>query len=408
MKRREFLLVIGTLSIIVGSLPALAVSSPCPPPGLVLDADSTVSTPCSTSSSSLPYISSMSAYQVRQLTGTLAPTNGKATVQSATPAEWLNSDPGTNDGNVIDFWSGGIGDSSTNRLYIAGGGHTNSANNGIYSYDFSGTSAPTGFTLQAGSQSSIANTPPANAQTYTTYSDGKASSRHTYDGINYVDGKIYVMGGSHHNSGYFNPTDTWRFQNGTWTKLADAPHQNFERPTSALDPTTKKILLWSPSYTSYAFFNTVTETWGSVKSMNTSYSAADVVLCYDPSRGRIVLIGGGLNGVWTVNWSSETITSISTHPVSGILNTEGVTPLYDAARDVFWILGGRGSSGSSGYSTLYEMNASTFAITAHPLSGDSISVSSNNWGSFKRAVLLNGAIGFVSGFTAPAYVIKLP
>src|SRR5262245_48162811 len=40
------------------------------------------------------YISSMSAYQVRALTGSFAPTNGQISMRSVTPAEWLTNDPG--------------------------------------------------------------------------------------------------------------------------------------------------------------------------------------------------------------------------------------------------------------------------------------------------------------------------
>jgi hypothetical protein len=350
----------------------------------------------------------MAAFQVRQLSGALAPTNGKGTLQSVTPAEWLNSDPGTNGGNIVDFWSGGIGDSATNKLYVVGGGHNNSANNGIYVFDFNGTTAPTGFSLLAGSQSTIANVSSPDSQTHTSYGDGKAGSRHTYDGVVYVDDKVYLIGGSHYNSGYMGPLDTWRFQNGSWTSRGNGPQSSVERPSTVLDPVTKKVLVWCAGNTQYSFFNTITETWSAAKSLSASYATSDVTLGYDTARGRVILFGSGLNGVWTVNFSTETITNISTHPVTSILSAEGITPLYDTARDVFWILGGRGSSGSSGYSTLYEMNASTFAITAHPLTGDAISVSSDNWGSFKRAVLLGGAIGFVSSFNAPAYVIKLP
>ena len=87
------------------------------------------------------YISSMSDYGIRALTGTYAPTNGNETMRSVKPADWLTDD------NIIAPWSGGPYAISGTKLFVHGGGHGDSANNGMYVYDFSGTSAPTGWTL---------------------------------------------------------------------------------------------------------------------------------------------------------------------------------------------------------------------------------------------------------------------
>ena len=71
------------------------------------------------------------------MSGTSAPTNGKTSMSDATPSEWLTSDPGTCDlGCVIAAWSGGAGAVSGTKLFVHGCGHNDSANNGIYAYDF--------------------------------------------------------------------------------------------------------------------------------------------------------------------------------------------------------------------------------------------------------------------------------
>ena len=172
----------------------------------------------------------------------------------------------------------------------------------------------------------------------------------------------------------------------------------------AYDPSTGKVLYFTPGSEAYAFFNTATGTWGSRKSLSRNFAPGDAVLAHDTTRKRVFVMGSNYNQMWQVNWSSESI-SEGTYTPSSILAQSGVTPLYDAARDRFWILGGRTSS--PGYTTLFEMHPTTFAITPHTLSGDSIPTAASN-GSFKRAVLLGNGIGFVSVVDGPAVAIRLP
>jgi hypothetical protein len=81
---------------------------------------------------------------------------------------------------------------------------------------------------------------------------------------------------------------------------------------------------------------------------------------------------------------------------------------YDPERDSFWIFGGRAAS--PGYGTLYEMNAGTFAITAHPLGSSMASFDADYKGSFGRFVFMRDwrAVGFATSTDAGPYVIKLP
>jgi hypothetical protein len=83
--------------------------------------------------------------------------------------------------------------------------------------------------------------------------------------------------------------------------------------------------------------------------------------------------------------------------------------VYDPHRDVYWMFGGQ--DGSSGWSTIYEMNADgpSWHITAHQLSGDTIEAIQQK-GSYGRFVLMNQwrAIGLLGSHASPVYVIKLP
>lgn len=367
----------------------------------------------------------MSTYQVRRLTGSYAPSNGSQTLQAVTPSSWMNAATGGNSTgygwepwNVIDYWSGGVGDDANSLLYMAGGGHNDASNNGLYVYDFRGSSVPVGPSIASSSQSDISQVGQA-LTFYTAYSDGKAASRHTYDGIVHTNGKIYLLGGSHYKNGGWGSggtTTLYRYQSGTWTLMPSPPTGiglDFEVPLTCFDPVSGKFLASSRGRTMSwcAFYNTNTETWGTLKSTGgNSDLGGYMTLCYDTNRARIVAFGGSCTEVWTPNWTAETV-SRSTHPVTGNMANSGVSPVYDAARDVFWLIGGYGSDN---WGTLYEVNPVTFASTARTLTGDTIPVrgGGGNWpnGNYKRIVMVaNGAaLGLVTHFSQPATVIKLP
>jgi hypothetical protein len=409
MKRREFLVAAGSLSAAVAVRSGLAFGSPCPPTPLSLDGDS-ATTACVNGVSNAAYVNSMSAFEVRQLTGVYAPTNGKETILSITrsgsPYDWLNGDPGnTGVRSITEKWSGGAGDPSTGKLYIMGGGHTDSANNGLHVYDFNGAEAPAGF--------SIASQSPTTAVVANSgqYSDGQPSSGHTYDGMATVDGKVYWFGGGSYNNGNFGNA-TWKFESGAWTKLTNVPVGMQAQPSCVLDPISKQILVWSISNNGMAFFSTTSNSYvGTSATSNTSGWPYNC-LAYDSTRSIIYNIGSGVYKRWTVNWASHTLTE-STYTPSGssFLASSHITPLYDPTRDRFWIFGG---SAGAGYSNIYEMHPTSFVVTPHvlsaPIPAPNTTGDTTGCGSYKRAVFVNNysAIGFVSNVSSPAVVIKLP
>ena len=305
MKRRDLLLRGGSVALAatVGSPFAFGVATvPCPPPLTQIDGDAqSVATVCANGSSTIGYLNSMAPFEVRQLSGSLAPSNGKATMRSTTPEAWLSSDPGdVGLPAILSAWSGGIGDSATNRLFILGGGHGDSANNGIYVYDFSGASAPNGFSIASGSQSAVGAAPTiaqGDPTNYTQYSDGRMSAKHTYDGVVFASEKVYVFGGGSWGAGGFT-RDIWRFQGTTWSRMPDPPLVGgTDRPWTAFDPTTKKVLYFNPGGTQFAFYNTSNETWGSVRNLSANFAVNDAVLCHDTSRNRVFVMGSGNNRI---------------------------------------------------------------------------------------------------------------
>lgn len=352
------------------------------------------------------YVSDLSAYEVRALTGSYAPT-GEETMQDATPSEWLTSDPGTLDlRGVIDAWGGGIGDPDGARVFVKGGGHNDSANNGLYIYDFNGTTKPTGWTVKF--QSAVSDV----ISTSKFYADGLPSALHAYDNLGYVDGEVFVFGGYV----YGNPSTTTPYSYNiaaeTVGSVSNLPQGATSRGFTVYDPATNKLFFGSVgSLFSCAFFDVASRTYGS-DSVSSPPTSVDAVAALDTSRSRLVMLGSGRNLLWTLDFSTDSLVSESTFSPSGstsILSNSGLSAFYDADRDSFWIFGGK--DGSPGYSNLYEMDASSFAITAHSLTGDSFaSLPSDHQGSYKRFVFFPEwrAIGFVIRHNVAPYIIRLP
>jgi hypothetical protein len=358
------------------------------------------------------YISSLADYQARALTSSFAPSNGNATMTSVTPSEWLTSDPGTLDLNgVIAAWSGGYKATTGTKMYLHGGGHSDSANNGTYVYDFAGTTVPTGWSVVA--QSTVANVIVASQ----TYADGRPTAIHTYDGsVMANNGFLYRFGGSGYDGsgGGFAGNSAFKFNiaTSTWTHLADLPGGGPFYKQTFYDSASGKILITHGVSFMYLFFRTADDTYSTPHDSSIAPLSSDATGCYDPTRSRGIHIGNSNNLLYTINWSAETVTTaaLSASGSTSILDTHGLSCLYDAARDSYWIFGGRYDS--AGWTNIYEMNASTLAVTAHALTGDSIQVDTGNFmaGSWGRFVWLSSyrAIGVVAHANSPAYVIKLP
>ena len=92
------------------------------------------------------YMAAIADYEVLQLTSAA---NGKATLNSTMPVAWQGLTGGTygNNANITAAFSGGACNPLDGDLYINGGGHGDSANNGLWVYRFAGTTLPTGWEL---------------------------------------------------------------------------------------------------------------------------------------------------------------------------------------------------------------------------------------------------------------------
>jgi hypothetical protein len=352
------------------------------------------------------YISSMADFEVRQMSGSFAPSSGGTTMRSVTPSEWISSDPGGGVEYVLAAWSGG-GKGVGTKLIVHGGGHNDSANNGVYVFDFAGTTRPAGWVtpLDISSTSSV--------RQADTYSDGRPSSAHTYDGMVYVGAhdSLYRFGGAKWSTsgGWYGLAARYSLATRQWSILPSYPGNASTEPSVAYDPVSNKILVTMTGQSNAAFFRVSTNSWSSVR--GTSREHHESALAYDHTRNRGIMVGGGTATLYSINWSAETFSesALAASGSIGILSGGALAAVYDSRADAYWIWGGR--SGSSGYSTIYRMNANTFATTAHALSQSMAGFETGDYqGSFCRFILLEDwrAIGFLTRTDAAPFVIKLP
>ncbi len=354
------------------------------------------------------YIESMPAFEVRALDGAYTPTNGNVSIESVTPAEWRNNDP-SNIGlrGIVVAWSSG-GKNMGSRMFVHGGGHADSANNGMYIYDYAGTNAPTGW------QSPVVISSVADVRSnVATYADGLPNSVHTYDGLVYTshNNHVYRFGGSRYISGSF---VDWAFKynvgSGEWTRLPDYPGAESGAKT-IYDPTTGKIFVTVTNSASGYFFRTSNDTWSSQKGLNGNSFPWDSMAAWDSSRNRAIVVGDGETSIVNVDFANETV-SVESFSPSGdteIYSRGGISAVYDPIRDVFWLFGGNG--GSPGYGNIYQLRAdgSPWTTTRIGLTGDSISLGKDLQGSWGRYVFMPqwAAIGLVANTDSPAYVIRI-
>ena len=355
------------------------------------------------------YVAALVPFEVARLDGNLAPANGNISMQDITPAEWLASDPGNSGlGGVITAWNGGA-KSVGEKLFVHGGGHTDSANNGIYIYDFSGTSRPTGWTtpLLISSVSAVRSN---NA----TYSDGLPTAVHTYDGLVHAthNNHLYRFGGSQYNNGFMEGRPfKYSVSGNRWTRLPNYPSNNGGAKT-LYDPATGKIFVTMNDALEGHFFRTDSETWSGSKGYSGNGFPFNAFGVWDTSRNRGLIIGDGERSLVDIDFENETVSvsGISVSGASGILGSSGISAVYDPVADIYWIFGG--GTSSSGWSNLYRLNADGPPWTMQSVSftGSQIERTRGMIGSWGRFVFMPAwrAIGVIASETSPAFIIRLP
>lgn len=323
----------------------------------------------------------MSPFQVRSMSGSYAPTNGTSTLRSVLTS-WNGND------DIMRPWSGGPKSITGTKMYVHGGGHSDSSCNALASFDFAGTSRPTGWVLENNG------------------GDGAPVSVHTYDGMVDTGDYLFRFGGSVYPSGGFT-ANAYRFSKAakTWTNIPSL--QNVRGNYALFNEAAGKILVldrWV-NYLTYAFYRIDSNNWSSSKSVNQQWPD-DGTIAFDPATNTGLVVGSNQSTVRafsvSINWSNETVSQTSRSITTGT----GPALIWDAAKGVYWCWGWGGQN-----SSIYEINPSNWTATQHALTGDApLAPESGTIGHFGRFVFLKEwrAIGSVASRTGAAYVIKLP
>ncbi len=306
--------------------------------------------------------------------------------------------------DIMRPWSGGAKSTSGTKMYVHGGGHSDSSNNSLTSFDFAGNSQPTGWVLENAGQTGV-------TSDLAVGSTGAPISVHTYDGMVDMGADLYRFGGSSYPSGGFT-VQMLRYNKAasTWTRLPNWASSAPQFAGMAVgNPSAGKILLMDRfvSYFTYAFYRVATNSWSTRRDASAQW-VGDGSAAFDPATNTGLIIGANNeSGVFAfstgINWAAETITQTA-RSITGMGSGCGL--IWDPTRACYWCFGS-----SNNNSMLYEINPTTFAVTPHTLTGDApLSPESSSHGHFGRWAFMDSwrAIGSVSSRTSPAFVIRLP
>jgi len=289
--------------------------------------------------------------------------------------------------DIMEAWNGGAYDTKRDRLVVWGGGHGNYWGNDMYAFDVNALTWVT-----------VAQTTPHSAVfDYLggdEYPDNTPSSRHTYDGLEYIPppvDRLFTSGGSTWKTGDCNG-GTWLFDFGAATPVEG--WQNIAQDkagcaqVSAYDSLTGHVLYTSG--TSIVSFNpdNLTDPW------TTLYNGVDFSFYYtaalDPERRKYVVVGGNdfgktgqtLSFSLPDNFSEGTVTGgqLVTTGANEIEKSDGIGLEYDLVSDRF--------VGWNGSEQLYTLNMDTATWARHAAAATNLVIPSSpekngTWGRFR-------------------------
>lgn len=356
------------------------------------------------------YIAALGSYTVTKFTTV---SNGKPNLADVIPPAWVSASGTGSFGqnfNALAAFSGGAADVANAELVGNGGGHTDSAMGIWWKAGWGGSTMPTGFSLlaQTNPGDMVAEADPQ--------SNGVPNASHTYGSpiLDPVLRRVHRYAGAHWSSGSM-PTKNWAI-NLADNSFTQGPDTTYAADNAACsiyggDAVRKNLIL---NHSGQGWFHRLdANTKSSDITWNgTTGSDGNPIAAYDTLRSRAIITAPAQLYLVTPNWAAETISESTLTPsgATTAIALRGSPPLYDPVADVYWIL--PLGEGTSGMSTIYSMDPTTWVITAHTVTGDTTGyVPSGAWnGLFTKVCPLFAwrAIGFVTDINGGMYVLKLP
>ena len=222
-------------------------------------------------------------------------------------------------GNVVNImaWSGAAFDPVTSSLYVWGGGHENYAGNELYS-----------FSLQTLKWRRVTepSIPDRTGGGDVYLSDGQPRSRHTYNYIEWVDGRLLSMGGvsmyPNGGSGVGGTRRIAEFSPATnkWVTGLRAPVPvsggNMIGAHARLDPQSGDIFMLPAQTARLMRYTPSTNTWKT--GWGQSYVRVHSTLAIDPQRRWAVLLGSGTEMAQCTRFSLDTRSvPVDLRPITG-------------------------------------------------------------------------------------------
>jgi hypothetical protein len=299
---------------------------------------------------------------------------------------------------TISAWSGGIADTTRNRLVIWGGGHTDSANNALYYLD-----------LNTLTMNQLTTASPVNASGCIGVNpDGQAQARHTYDTLAYIanQDRLWAFGGSLACSSGDSASDSWTFSFATKTWTSEDPHSGPTPPgngtvsanladTSDYDPVTGRVFM--DDEVSLYSYNYSTNTYTLVHGFNIGDYHQTAVI--DPVR-RLFMTFGNNN-----NHSINIDTGLNGHSLNmtncgAMASTAYPGVAYDPVQQLI--------VGWAGGDTVYLYNPTTDSCTVVNPAGTAPGAQQANgtYGRFRYFPAL-GVFALVNDYAQNAYTLRL-
>ncbi len=297
--------------------------------------------------------------------------------------------------NVVAAWSGGIADTTRNRLIIWGGGHTDYSGNEIYALDLNS------LTLTRLNNPAI----PVSTDCGEALTGPTPNSRHTYDDLAYspsVDQMLAVTGSKAPCGAASNGTWTLNLSNLQWTQrtpAGTAPNYTGGLAATSYDPNTNKVFIHTESYGQFATYDFASNTYTILHSGSaTDYHETSVI---DPTRKLFFLFGNGTAWKIDISGNDPTYTwkSIQGSGCSGFMGQPYPGLAFDTVQKLV--------VGWAGGNTVYLYNPDTDSCTSvtYP-NGPGAQQAAGTYKRFSYFPALN-VFALVNSVTQNAYALRL-
>lgn len=260
-------------------------------------------------------------------------------------------------------WNGFAIDTRDSSVYsVANGGHWDYAGNEVNRIRLL-DNAPTWTEPRAATPASQV------IESVSHYADGRPTSRHTYYGtmINEVRNRAMLLAGSRYGNGWVLSTvDAFDLAANDWDKAKTHP----DLPGAVAGVIGAAMTLNRATGEVYAFgysdayrWSPSTNSW-STRLSGTAFNAQYAASALDTRRNRILLLGGDASIKAIYDIGSNTMQAITLSGAdAGSLMGSGNGMVYDPLQDAYLLR----KSGAG--STVYRINASTFAVDQLPTGG---------------------------------------